>query len=52
MPQNDTLQRYLGQALPHDSAERHVSGRALYIDDLPEPEGLLHIAVGGSPVAR
>ena len=52
MPQNDTPQRYLGQALPHDSAERHVSGRALYIDDLPEPEGLLHIAVGGSPVAR
>ena len=52
MPQNDTPQRYLGQALPHDSAERHVSGRALYIDDLPEPEGILHIAVGGSPVAR
>ncbi len=52
MPQNDKPQRYLGQALPHDSAERHVSGRALYIDDLPEPEGILHIAVGGSPVAR
>ena len=52
MPQNDTPQRYLGQALPHDSAERHVSGRALYIDDLPEPEGILHIAVGGSPAAR
>ena len=52
MPQNDTPQRYLGQALPHDSAERHVSGRALYIDDIPEPEGILHIAVGGSPVAR
>ena len=52
MPQNDAPPRYLGQALPHDSAERHVSGRALYIDDLPEPEGLLHIAVGGSPVAR
>ena len=52
MPQNDTPPRYLGQALPHDSAERHVSGRALYIDDLPEPEGILHIAVGGSPVAR
>jgi len=52
MPQNDAPPRYLGKALPHDSAERHVSGRALYIDDLPEPEGLLHIAVGGSPVAR
>ena len=52
MPQNDSTPRYLGQALPHDSAERHVSGRALYIDDLPEPEGILHIAIGGSPVAR
>ncbi|WP_296597240.1 xanthine dehydrogenase molybdopterin binding subunit [Phenylobacterium sp.] len=30
----------------HDSAPRHVSGEALYIDDIPEPPGLLHIAVG------
>ena len=52
MPLNDPVARYQGQALPHDSAERHVSGRALYIDDLPEPEGILHIALGGSPVAR
>lgn len=52
MPQNDATQRYLGRSLPHDSAQRHVSGRALYIDDMPEPEGLLHIALGGSPVAR
>ena len=27
----------------HDSARRHVSGEALYIDDLPEPAGLLHV---------
>jgi xanthine dehydrogenase large subunit len=31
---------------------RHVQGTALYIDDLPEPEGTLHIAIGGSPVGR
>jgi len=36
----------------HDSAARHVSGAAVYIDDIPEPEGTLHIAPGGSPVAR
>jgi xanthine dehydrogenase large subunit len=30
----------------HDSAPRHVSGEALYIDDIPEPPGLLHIYVG------
>jgi len=35
----------VGNALKHDSAEKHVSGRALYIDDMPEPEGLLHLAV-------
>lgn len=30
----------------HDSAPRHVSGEALYIDDIPEPPGLLHLHVG------
>ena len=29
----------------HDSAAKHVSGSARYIDDLPEPEGLLHAAL-------
>ena len=37
--------------LPHDSAELHVSGEALYVDDLPEPQNLLHLAVALSPVA-
>ncbi|MFZ5670725.1 MAG: xanthine dehydrogenase molybdopterin binding subunit [Pseudomonadota bacterium] len=36
----------------HDSAERHVSGAALYIDDLPEPPGLLHVFVGMSERAH
>ncbi len=42
------------RALPHDSAEKHVSGEAHYIDDLPEPPGLLHAAFGLSerPHAR
>ena len=30
----------------HDSAPRHVSGEAVYIDDIPEPPGLLHLFVG------
>ena len=33
---------------PHDSARLHVRGLAPYIDDLREPQGLLHIAVGGA----
>jgi xanthine dehydrogenase large subunit len=36
----------LHEALPHDSAAKHVSGRADYIDDLLEPEGLLHVYLG------
>ncbi|HWL69641.1 MAG TPA: xanthine dehydrogenase molybdopterin binding subunit [Geminicoccus sp.] len=38
--------------LPHDSAELHVTGRARYVDDLPEPHGCLHAAVGQSARAH
>ena len=34
------------QPLKHDSAHKHVSGSAEYIDDIPEPAGLLHGALG------
>ena len=39
-------------AVAHDSAERHVTGGALYIDDLPEPAGLTHVHVGQSARAH
>ena len=26
----------------HDSAHKHVTGEAIYIDDMPEPAGLLN----------
>jgi len=42
----------VGAALPHDSAHLHVTGRASYTDDLPEPRDLLHVAVGMSSVAH
>lgn len=42
----------VGKALAHDSAARHVTGTALYVDDLPEPVGLVHVAPGLSPKAR
>ena len=32
----------VGDVIAHDSAAKHVSGEALYIDDMPEPPGLLH----------
>ncbi|PTQ11528.1 xanthine dehydrogenase molybdopterin binding subunit [Sphingomonas oleivorans] len=44
--------RIVRQPLPHDSAEQHVSGRALYADDLPESPRLLHLAFGKSSVAH
>ena len=46
------IQGGLRAAVPHDSAAKHVSGEALYIDDLPEPAGLLHAAVGLSAKAH
>lgn len=42
----------VGAPLPHDSAHLHVTGRAAYTDDLPEPRDLLHLAVGMSRVAH
>ena len=44
----------VGSSVPHDSSRLHVTGRAAYTDDLPEPRGLLHLAVGTStkPHAR
>jgi xanthine dehydrogenase large subunit len=39
------------QPLAHDSAPLHVRGTANYIDDMLEPAGCLHIALGGAPKA-
>jgi xanthine dehydrogenase large subunit len=36
----------------HDSALKHATGRALYIDDVPEPSGTLHAALVLSPIAH
>jgi xanthine dehydrogenase large subunit len=57
MPPNDAALieaplRHVYKAIPHDSGAKHVQGAAEYIDDIPEPVGTLHIAVGGTPTAR
>ena len=39
---------YIGESIPHESAEQHVSGEAVYIDDMPEPNNLLHAYIGVS----
>jgi xanthine dehydrogenase large subunit len=38
--------------LRHDSALKHCTGEARFLDDLPEPPGLLHAALVLSPVAH
>jgi xanthine dehydrogenase large subunit len=41
-----------GQSMKHESAEKHVTGKAVYVDDMPEYPNQLHIAVGGSAHAH
>ena len=39
----------VGLSLAHDSAALHVQGTAVYIDDMREPEGTLHVEPGYAP---
>jgi xanthine dehydrogenase large subunit len=41
-----------GDAIAHESARGHVSGTAVYVDDMPMPAGGLHAYVGLSTTAR
>ncbi len=36
----------------HDSAKLHVTGRAVYVDDIPVPSNCLHILLGLSTIAN
>ncbi|MEE1654909.1 xanthine dehydrogenase molybdopterin binding subunit [Microvirga sp. CF3062] len=53
-PQEEGVEalRHIRKPLPHDSGPKHVQGAAQYIDDIREPEGTLHVAIGQSPKAR
>jgi xanthine dehydrogenase large subunit len=42
----------VGTPLPHDSAHLHVTGEAIYTDDIPEVRGTLHAAIGMSERAH
>mgnify|MGYP003385669411 FL=1 len=41
-----------GKSIMHESAEKHVTGDAIYIDDMPELANTLHVAVGQSTEAH
>ncbi|WP_299351160.1 xanthine dehydrogenase molybdopterin binding subunit [uncultured Shimia sp.] len=47
-----TIKGAVNTDLRHDSATKHVSGRAEYTDDIPEPAGTLHAYLGVSNVAH
>jgi xanthine dehydrogenase large subunit len=49
---NQSISGRMHDPLRHDSAHKHVSGSAEYIDDIPEPAGLLHGALGLSSIAH
>ncbi|HOS87106.1 MAG TPA: xanthine dehydrogenase molybdopterin binding subunit [Burkholderiaceae bacterium] len=46
------VERQQGRELPHESARLHVTGEAVYIDDIPELRGTLYAALILSPVAH
>ena len=43
---------FINEKRPHDSASKHVSGHAIYTDDIKEPYGTLHGAIGWSKKAH
>ncbi|MDE0309867.1 MAG: xanthine dehydrogenase molybdopterin binding subunit [Acidiferrobacterales bacterium] len=45
------LTRTVRHPVAHDSAVRHVTGEACYVDDVPEPRDLLHVWAALSPHA-
>ncbi len=51
VPQS-TIGGGVGTAQPHDSAVKHVTGAALYVDDIPEPPGTLQIYIAMSARAH
>lgn len=40
---NDSIIGGIRERLAHDSGQKHVTGNAIYIDDMPEPRGTLHV---------
>ncbi|HEY5598823.1 MAG TPA: xanthine dehydrogenase molybdopterin binding subunit, partial [Kiloniellales bacterium] len=48
----ETIAGGVSEPRRHDSGHKHVSGRAVYIDDMPEPPRLLHVYLGISGAAH
>src|SRR5882757_6797712 len=51
-PAADRIDGAVHDSRRHDSAHKHVSGEAVYIDDITEPAGLLQVYLGLSDKAH
>lgn len=52
MNKNSVLTKAQSKSTPHESASKHVSGQAIYVDDRLEYPNQLHLAVIKSSVAK
>lgn len=48
----DTIKGDVHKSEKHDSGHKHVAGSAIYVDDIVEPKGLLHLYIAMSPHAH
>ena len=49
---DEPSRRSIGQSIPHESAHAHVTGQAVYLDDLPPFRNELLVEFVGSPLAH
>ncbi|WP_245943802.1 xanthine dehydrogenase molybdopterin binding subunit [Acuticoccus kandeliae] len=52
LPTPHTAEGETHQPRPHDSGEKHVDGRAIYADDIPEPAALVHVHIACAKFAK
>ncbi len=52
MDKMDGHHKHVGKSLAHDSAHKHVSGEAVYVDDQPPLQVQYYACVGGSKIAH
>ena len=52
LPSRATISGGVAAPVPQDSGHKHVAGSATYIDDMPEPAGLVHVCLGLSARAH
>ena len=47
-----SISGHMGAPEPHDSAVKHATGRATYVDDIATPAGTLELYIAMSPHAH